>query len=99
MVFRRPELEKDNPIAPQPYVGPRRRLALARAAAAGELIETGDVREMLQTLKEAAAQVVNRLPNVRKTDKELKALRDAIARAERVLSADGCSVTSRTVKS
>ncbi len=31
-VFYRPELEKDNPLAPQPYVGPRRRIALARAA-------------------------------------------------------------------
>ena len=29
-VFRRPELEKDNPIAPQMYVGPRRRRALLR---------------------------------------------------------------------
>ena len=28
MIFRRPELEKDNPIAPEPYIGPRRRLAL-----------------------------------------------------------------------
>jgi hypothetical protein len=27
MVFKRPELEKDNPIAPEPYMGPRRRLA------------------------------------------------------------------------
>ncbi len=32
--FRRPELEKDNPTAPQAYIGPRRRLALARAAEA-----------------------------------------------------------------
>ena len=37
MIFRRPELEKDNPIAPEPYVGPRRRLAMARASASGEL--------------------------------------------------------------
>ena len=31
-VFYRPELEKDNPAAPEAYVGPRRRIALARAA-------------------------------------------------------------------
>ncbi len=89
MIFRRPELEKDNPIAPQPYIGPRRRLAMTRAAAAGESIETGDVRETLQRLTEAAARIVNRLPSVRKGDKDLTALRNAIAHAERVLSAEG----------
>lgn len=91
MVFRRPELEKDNPIAPEPYVGPRRRLAMARAAAAGESIEADDVRKTLRTLTEAVARVVNRLPNARKTDKDLKVLREAIAQAERVLAAEGWS--------
>lgn len=89
MIFRRPELEKDNPIAPQPYVGPRRRLAMARAAAAGKPTERGDVRETLQRLTQAAARIVNRLPGARKGDKDLTALRDAIAQAERVLSAEG----------
>jgi hypothetical protein len=36
--FRRPELEKDNPIAPQMYVGPRRRRVLARAAASSQAL-------------------------------------------------------------
>jgi hypothetical protein len=87
MIFRRPELEKDNPIAPEPYVGPRRRLAMARAAASGKSTEVGDMKETLQTLMEAASRVVGSLSTTRKTDKRLSTLRDAIAQAERVLSA------------
>jgi hypothetical protein len=87
MIFRRPELEKDNPIAPQPYVGPRRRLAMARAAASGELREVDDIEEMLQALTKAASRFVNSLPKARKADAGLKALRDAIAQAEQLLAA------------
>ena len=87
MIFRRPELEKDNPIAPEPYVGPRRRLAMARAAAAGKSAGPDDVRETLQILAEAAARVVKRLSNRRRTNEDLEALREAVARAERTLSA------------
>lgn len=86
MIFRRPELEKDNPVAPQPYVGPRRRLAMARAAA--ESTETDDLRKTLRALTGAAARIVDRLPSVRKSDKDLRALRAAIAHAERVLSVE-----------
>lgn len=85
-VFRRPELEKDNPIAPEPYVGPRRRRAMARAVAAGRSGEPGDVMETLQTLTEAAARVAKRFSNQRKTDGDLEKLREAIAQAERTLS-------------
>ncbi|MGZ8366561.1 MAG: hypothetical protein ACXW38_02825 [Nitrospira sp.] len=91
MIFRRPELEKDNPIAPQPYIGPRRRLAMARAAASGELSDAGDMKETLQTLTKAASRFVNSLPKARKADTGLKVLRDAIAQAERVLAAEGHS--------
>lgn len=86
MIFRRPELEKDNPIAPEPYVGPRRRLAMARAVAAGKSAEPSDVRETLQVLAKAAAQVVKRLSHQGKADKDLQTLREAIAQAERTLS-------------
>ncbi|MBK8278437.1 MAG: hypothetical protein IPK92_22120 [Nitrospira sp.] len=85
-IFRRPELEKDNPIAPEPYVGPRRRLAMARAVAAGKSAEPGDVMETLQVLAKAAAQVVKRLSHQGKADKDLRTLREAIAQAERTLS-------------
>lgn len=91
MIFRRPELEKDNPIAPQPYIGPRRRLAMARAATSAELSDAGDMKETLQTLTKAASRFVNSLPKARKADTGLKVLRDAIAQAERVLAAEGRS--------
>lgn len=86
MIFRRPELEKDNPIAPEPYVGPRRRLAMARAAAAGKSAEPGDVMETLQILAKAAAQVVKRLSHQGKANGDLRTLQEAIAQAERTLS-------------
>ncbi len=86
MKFRRPELEKDNPIAPEPYVGPRRRLAMARAVAAGKSVESSDVLETLRVLTEAAARVVKRLSDRRQTTGDLETLRAAIAQAERTLS-------------
>lgn len=98
MVFRRPELEKDNPIAPQPYVGPRRRLALARAAASGKSTEMGDMKETLQTLAEAASRVLDNPSTARKREQGFKLLRDAIMKAERVLSAEGCSRMERKAK-
>ncbi len=86
-IFRRPELEKDNPSAPEPYVGPRRRLAMARAAASGKTTEPTDVRDTLKTLVEAATYFVKSRPNAKKTEKELGVLRKAIIQAERVLNA------------
>ena len=57
----RPELEKDNPVAPQMYVGPRRRLAQARKASlAGAPAQ--DTTETLRTLTETAARFVDGLP-------------------------------------
>lgn len=91
MIFRRPELEKDNPIAPQPYVGPRRRLAMARAAALENSSEVGDMNETLQTLVNAASQLLRNLPKVRRPGKSVKVLQDAIAHAEQVLAAENRS--------
>lgn len=88
MIFRRPELEKDNPIAPQPYVGPRRRLALARAAASRESAEESDLIKTLQALTLAASRHVDSLPKTRAMDKSLKTLRNAIAQAVRVLAVE-----------
>ncbi|WHZ26286.1 MAG: hypothetical protein OJF51_001081 [Nitrospira sp.] len=93
MIFRRPELEKDNPIAPQPYVGPRRRLALARASAARKFTEENDLKKTLRELTRAASRYVAYVPKTRRTGKRLKALQDAIARAERVLAAEGAKGT------
>jgi len=94
MLFRRPELEKDNPIAPEPYIGPRRRLAMTRVAAPVESTELHDLKEMLQTLTKTASHYVNSLPRSRRTAKGLKALHDAITQAERMLSAEGSSSES-----
>ena len=88
MIFRRPELEKDNPIAPQPYVGPRRRLALARAAASREFTEENDSKKALRDLTRAASRYLDSMPKTRKTEKQLKVLRDAIAQAEQLLAAE-----------
>ena len=98
MVFRRPELEKDNPIAPQPYVGPRRRLALARAAASKERTEENDLKKTLRVLTLAASRYVENSPTTRKTEKSLKILRDAIARAKRVLAVMPCGTSSRIAR-
>ena len=57
-VFRRPELEKDNPIAPQVYVGPRRRRALLREASLSPASRQGDMAETLQVLTAAAERFV-----------------------------------------
>jgi hypothetical protein len=88
MIFRRPELEKDNPIAPEPYVGPRRRLAMARAAAVENSIEMGDMKKTLQVLVVAASGFLRDLPRVGRPGKSFKALQDAIANAEQVLAAE-----------
>lgn len=86
-IFRRPELEKDNPVAPEPYIGPRRRLAMARAAAAERSIGGGDAKETLRALAKAAVRFLKELPKNRKPGKNLVALQDAIAKADQVLAA------------
>ena len=91
MIFRRPELEKDNPIAPEPYVGPRRRLAMARAAAVENSTEVGDMKKTLQVLVDATSRFLRDLPKVRQSGKSSKKLQDAIAHAEQVLAAENSS--------
>lgn len=97
MIFRRPELEKDNPLAPEPYVGPRRRLAMARAAALKNEAGAGKMKETLQALVSAAARFLREQPKVSKPGKNLVALRDAIAKADEALAADTRSRGSRKV--
>jgi hypothetical protein len=85
-VFRRPELEKDNPIAPQMYVGPRRRLALARAALKSQAPVQGDMIKALQDLTTAAERFVAGVPASKKRQEERAALLTAITQAQRLLS-------------
>ncbi|MBM4125782.1 MAG: hypothetical protein FJ247_00315 [Nitrospira sp.] len=89
MVSRRPELEKDNPIATQPYVGPRRRRAKAVAGSMKEPAEMGEMKTALYALTRAASRVVKGMPNTKAAGKDLSALRDAIAQAQQVLSVTG----------
>lgn len=87
-VFRRPELEKDNPVAPQMYVGPRRRLALARAATKSQASAQSDMAGALQVLTAAAERFVATVPASKKRHKERTALLKAITQARRHLSGE-----------
>lgn len=87
---RRPELEKDNPSAPEIYVGRRR-----KGKNPGEGGRTGLV-EALEQLTDAAEQFVNRVPRLRKHEIERQALLDAITQAQLILSVQ--AVSHRTVR-
>ena len=84
-VFRRPELEKDNPIAPQMYVGPRRRHALMRAASTLRVAPQESVAVVIQRLTAAAERFVASVPPARQSIQERKALLKAITLARKSL--------------
>jgi hypothetical protein len=85
-VFRRPELEKDNPIAPQMYVGPRRRRELARETSSSLVTDQESITSVLQTLASAAERFVATVPPAKKPTRERKALLNAIAQAQQHLA-------------
>jgi hypothetical protein len=85
-VFRRPELEKDNPVAPQMYVGPRRRQALARAASTLRVAPQESVAVVIQRLTAAAEQFVASVPPAKQSTQERKALLKAITLAHKSLA-------------
>jgi hypothetical protein len=85
-VFRRPELEKDNPIAPQMYVGPRRRHALTRAALTLRVAPQESVVVVLQRLTEAAERFVAAVPPAKQLTQERKAVLKAITLAHKSLA-------------
>jgi hypothetical protein len=87
-VFRRPELEKDNPIAPQMYVGPRRRRALLREASLSPASRRWNMAETLRSLTAAAERFVARVPPSKKLQEERSALLEAIIQAQRLLSGE-----------
>ncbi|MCS6318783.1 MAG: hypothetical protein H8K05_13615 [Nitrospira sp.] len=90
---RRPELEKDNPTAPQLYVGPRRKHALSRATTPAQPAPQDQMAAALQTLLDAAEQFVNGVPYVQELDKERNALLEAITDAQSLLSVERVPVT------
>jgi len=77
---RRPELEKDNPSAPQTYVGRRRKRSNPHDSDEAGILET------LEHLTDAAERFVNRVPRLRKHEAERQVLLDAITRAQLTLS-------------
>ena len=83
-VFRRPELEKDNPTAPQMYVGPRRRRALLREASLSPASRHGDMAETLQALTAAAERFMAKVPPSKKLQEERSALLEAIVQARQL---------------
>lgn len=85
---RRPELEKDNPIAPQMYVVRRRRRRLSPRAQEGSPDHQEALSEALQALADAAEQFVNAVPRWRKQDAARQVLLDAITRAQLILSVE-----------
>lgn len=85
-VFRRPELEKDNPVAPQMYVGPRRRQALARAASTLRVAPQESVTVVIQRLTAAAERFVAAVPPAKQSTQERKALLKAITLAHKSLA-------------
>lgn len=90
---RRPELEKDNPTAPQLYVGPRRRRALSRATTPSHPAAQDEIAATLQALMAAAEEFLNGVPYVQELDKERNALLEAIAQAQTLLSPEHVAVT------
>jgi len=90
---RRPELEKDNPTAPQLYVGPRRKRALSRTTTPAHPAPQDQMDAALRTLLDAAEQFVNGVPYVQELDKERNALLEAITDAQSLLSVERVPVT------
>ncbi len=86
---KRPELEKDNPVAPQVYQRRKQRLTLVHGGAASSREEHDPLTEALQTLTDAAERFVNGVPRWKKSEAERQALLDAITQAQLTLSVEG----------
>ncbi|WP_423723422.1 hypothetical protein [Nitrospira sp. NS4] len=82
----RPELIKDNPAAPQPYVSPRRSRTRPRTASSARATAQDGMREALQMLMRSAERFVDSLPASKNRNKELPALLIAMTQAHRLLS-------------
>lgn len=85
---RRPELEKDNPVAPQMYIRRRKRTSPSQGASPSGPHDDAPIGEALQTLAEAAERFVNAVPRWKRVDADRQALLDAITRAELLLSVE-----------
>ncbi len=90
-ISRRPELEKDNPVAPQIYIGPRRKRAMM--ASSRPMMASDKRTTALQGLVDAAEQFVHSMPPLQETDRERTALLEAISQAQGCLSIEDSFAT------
>ena len=88
---RRPELEKDNPLAPQPYAGRRRRQARSPASGSTSPNVRDEMGRALLALMETAERFVNGAPRSKKLEAQRNALLDAITQAQWLLSVEHVS--------
>jgi len=88
---RRPELEKDNPIAPQMYVRHASRQSRTGSGRPSGSHGQADLAETLLKLTEAAETFVREMPRLRRMDDQREALLDAITHAQLILSVEESS--------
>ena len=89
---RRAELEKDNPSAPEPYAGRRRKKAAqARAVRSSSAGRPTEMSQALLRLMETAERFVNGAPRSKKLEDQRNALLDAITQAQWLLSVEHVS--------
>ena len=88
---RRPELEKDNPMAPQMYVRQGSRQSRGRGGLASRSQGQADLAETLLKLTEAAETFVMEMPRLKRMDDQREALLDAITHAQLILSVEHSS--------
>lgn len=86
----RPELIKDNPVAPQLYVRWRKKQGSSSVSATTS--DEEPLREALRSLAEAAEDFAKVAPQWKRADAERQALLDAITHAQLVLSSEGVPV-------
>ena len=84
---RRPELDKDNPVAPQPRMGRGGRRARPRQTSPTRAPQN-EIGHLLQTLMEAAERFVNVAPKSKKLEAERNSLLDAITQTQWLLSVE-----------
>jgi hypothetical protein len=84
----RPELIKDNPVAPQMYVRRRIKGRAGRERGTSMAAERTELQHALQTLADAAETFLQATPQWKRAERERQALLDALTQAQLALSAE-----------
>ncbi|ALA58630.1 hypothetical protein [Nitrospira moscoviensis] len=85
----RPELIKDNPVAPQMYVRRRTTGRGGGERSTSVAAERAELQQALQTLAGAAETFLQATPQWKRAERERQMLLDALTQAQLVLSAEG----------